>query len=424
MHNIIVLGSANGSRNLGDECMWESLVDYIRTTQPEVKITTDALPGWTPKFPNVSVLPMLADSMKVDAYRFPNLSNFANWNALTRGLSRFGRNRRVEKLVRDRLHNGPRTPLEQEWYEAIRQSDALFISGAGGMTDQYSVHGIFSWWLLAGWAKAIGIPVYAVGQGVGPISNEKLRSPLTELLNSLSYLGVREQRSLEFAESLVDTHVQVDQTFDWALGIQVSDEDRTAARNLTENAFGDTPYIALSLHLHQPLAVRRRSSLQKAAESIIAEAASRGYCTLFVPNMTGLGHSDDRALADQIISKLPSNLQNSVAVHRSQSDARIVRALLHNAIGLFATRYHPLVFSFTEGTPVIGMYFDEYYNQKLSGASALFGVADNTAPVSLVSSQANLYFEKLKMQKVRMISAEEINKNLFDPLTNAMRVNK
>ena len=59
---ILVLGGANGRFNLGDDAMFESLIEAINSRR-EYKIITDGLPGWNSKLVD-EVLPFAFLSFK------------------------------------------------------------------------------------------------------------------------------------------------------------------------------------------------------------------------------------------------------------------------------------------------------------------------------------------------------------------------
>jgi len=414
--SFVVLGSANGSRNLGDECMWESLVGFLRATFPDCHIVTDGKPDWDPPIEKVTVLPTLAVAMKIDPAKHPKLATVLGRTVVGRALSRFNRARRVRRLVLDRLRYGPRTDLEKQWQNAVATADAFLVSGAGAMTDQYDVQGIHSWHLLASWAKEHSKPVLLLGQGVGPVEKKTNRIALGELLAIADYVGVREERSRDYALELQAHIPHIEVTPDWAAGLRMTAVARAKAAAIRAELLSSEPYFAVSLHLHQPWAFLRRRKLMAMTRLIAIEAERRNRRLLFVPNMTGQGHSDDRRLAQQLIDALPDALANRCAIHSGQSDALVVRALIASSTGIISTRYHPLVFALMERTPAVGIYFDDYYERKLVGAFKAAEVRSNVFPFTRNAAGVGVWFDRLEALDVKETDPEEIEAALFTPV--------
>jgi len=351
--------------------------------------------------------------MKIDHARFPRLSELAKTSVTLRGLSRLGRSKRVARLVANRLELGPRTPLEMQWHHAIASSDALIISGAGAMTDQYDVQGIHSWRLLAGWASSLGKPTLAVGQGVGPVKRHTNRVALKSLLDELDYVGVRDSLSAAYVRDLGSSPRLLEVTPDWASAMSPTAASLEVADELIGQWGVREGFVAVSLHLHEPLAFRRRWLLQRLAKALVQTANRHNLPMVFVPNMTGARHSDDRTLAQSVISRLPSALRSRCHVHVGRSDATVVASILSRSRGIVSTRYHPLVFALGVGRPAIGIYFDEYYRRKLEGASAHFGVSGNVFAAELVWTQPEKVFIELAVQRVSVANPIPIAERLM-----------
>ena len=226
----VVLGSANGSTNLGDECMWEVAVDALRSSVGDVCIVTDGPSDWQVPRRDVVVLPYL-------------------YGALRRG---FGMPSRVERLVSaplawrraEAIVDGRKSParrplsLMHRWKSVVQDSQGVVVSGAGAMTDDYAVHGIASWALICEWAAAAEVPVYFVGQGVGPVTGEGRRELAKRALQQARLLTVREPYSHDTARALGVSDEHLSMTPDWACANVPTPADHARAEQLHHELAG------------------------------------------------------------------------------------------------------------------------------------------------------------------------------------------
>lgn len=373
----VVLSSANGSTNLGDEAMWEATVLVLRGLVGPVRVVTDGHTSFRPHVPDVEVLPYLHLELRRGA-RLPS-------GLVERLVSYPRRNDHAVARARE-LAASTRPPVAAaRWRDAIRSARGLVISGAGAMTDDFAPHGVASWWLAATWARDAGVPVYLLGQGVGPLVDDALRSLAAELVGWAQVANVREEGSARVVTGLRPEVTPV-VTPDWAVLDVPDDTDRARARDHLEAVTGGRPFIALSAHRRHNTTKTQLGALSALLEQLTADALASGLDVLFVPNMIGAGYSDDRATFDLLAASWRPEHRDAVHVVRSALGPRVTRALLADADFLVTTRYHPLVFAFAEGTACIGLSYDAYYDQKLLGASEMFGVHGNVVRVGTASA--------------------------------------
>jgi polysaccharide pyruvyl transferase WcaK-like protein len=364
----IVLGSANGSRNLGDECMWESAIQLLEEIEPGAEIVTDGVAGWQPSIGNVKVLPILAQEMRVDAALHPFLSRKSATNKIFAFVSKMGRTRRARGIVDARISAGPSTKLETLWFDEIAQSDALIISGAGAMTDRYDLQGIHSWRLLSHWASKLGKPVIFLGQGVGPVRKKDNRESISLMLADCTLFTTRDQLSSALIKELSGGLLVAESHIDLAALRVITEAESAMADEEITRTFGDEPFICLNVHLSASTAPTRFLPSFFFGRRLATQAFKKGLNVLFISNMTGRSFNDDRRMGNMIRNSLPKSVRRNYSVHHGQSDSGIVMAMIAQSSGLITTRYHPFVFALTVGVPAAGIYFDEYYRLKFAGA--------------------------------------------------------
>nr|WP_269778453.1 polysaccharide pyruvyl transferase family protein [Microbacterium sp. MAH-37] len=374
----VVLSSGNGSTNLGDEAMWISAAQAVRQHDPTAAIVTDASKLWLSPIPGVTSHPFFHGALRRGTRLSPELRQKV---PLLDSLISFPAKEHEAVKQVHRISTGTSsTPLVDFWAEQIEGSNGLIFSGAGAITKDYAVHGIYAWWALASMAHRAGIPVAFIGQGVGPDIAPKHESYVREMFEMADLITVREAQSAEIVRALSPSSVDPTVTYDWALAIEPTAEERQLASALALENAGGAPFYVLSLHRRSQHARRPVRQLARIADEVVHAAKQRGAAVLFVSNMTAGRYSDDRVTADLITRSMTLGAEPRVV--RQRLSPGTTRALLGLSQGTIATRYHPIVFALSEGTPVWGLSSDAYYDQKLSGISTSFGVTHNVSRIS------------------------------------------
>lgn len=416
----IVLGSANGSTNLGDEAMWEAAVQTLRTERGAVHVVTDAVDGWQPPLEGVTVLPNLVYSLRRGDFLPPTWKRITLVNFLTRAISWPRRNAFALSRAR-RSYAAPRGPLQQLWWDQIAISKGLIVSGAGAINDDYAPHGIAAWSVLIRWAKAQGKPIAIVGQGVGPITDSALRRVSARMLLDANLVTVRERGSKSLLKELGVDESRATVTPDWALAITPSSEDHYRAVSIKNELIGQHPFFALSLHRRHNTSSAELKRLSKVAEDFVLSALDLDHRVLFVANMTLQGYSDDRETARILSSSWSDRARGNFTIQEARLTPRVTRALLSQSEGVISTRYHPMVFAFSEGVPCVGVSYDRYYDQKLAGISGLFGVAENVHRLDSEKLAPKEILRELLSQVVPSIEGGALLAEVRAPLTNFLR---
>lgn len=373
----VMVGSANNSSNLGDECMWEAAASVLREQLPDHQIATDsqAPAEWIPPIGGVDAYPFLYPLLQRGHVRGRNLTNA--WPLMHSAVSRPGAIKHAEKRLAQHLAHPSRDNLHQLWERLIAESKGLIFTGAGAITDDYAVHGVFSWRLMTEVAQRHGKPVAFIGQGIGPLNHPSVRVRTREMLASAELLTLREDRSQTVVRDLGIHHGSVQG--DWALLLNPSKSDEEAASTALRELVDDQSFIAVSLHRRGDTTDDTITQYARLTGELVDLARKTQQQLIFVPNMTQGRYSDDRETARQIIRKLPTEQSKIPLILDRKLSAGATKSLLSSASLLVTSRYHPLVFAMSAGVPVIGASLDEYYDQKLAGASKNFGVEGNIA---------------------------------------------
>lgn len=413
----VIFSSGNGSTNLGDESMWLAAAQTVRRVDPTATIVTDSSAGWQSPLPHVRRLPFLHMSLR-RGDRLP--SWISRRHQLSEPLVTFPfRNQYASARAKQIAEGKATTKLVEQWRHEILAASAVIFSGAGAITKDYATHGIFSWSLLTGMAREFNKPIAFIGQGVGPDISDSHRPWLKSMFGSATLITVREPKSAIVVSS-IDSRLKAQVAYDWALALEPTYVERANADRIVEQLTDGRPYYALSFHRRGRNEASKLRRLAALADEVIAAAARDNSAVMFVSNMTAGSYSDDRKTAELIrrMMRRPQDLR----VVKEQLTPGETMSVLAGSRGLVATRYHPLVFAFSGKTPSWGLSSDAYYDQKLGGISAAFGVRDNVSRISDGGVTGAQILERLRVQQPNDVSAsirDEVSRPLIDFLRHS-----
>ena len=415
----VLLSSGNGSSNLGDEAMWEAAAYVTRDLLPGAPITTDAAAGWVSQFPDVTALPFLALALR-RGVRVLKSDVRAPLPLTERLLSRPRRDeyaRRVAEQFRACGASPQDLPqLAKDWIGAIDQCGSLVIAGAGALNDHYGAHGLASWSLLSGWAEDRAVPFAMIGQGIGPLRSAASQATAQRILRRAALVTVRDEGSAVVARELGASNVHV--THDWAILCAPETTDREFAKRFVSEVMGTDPFVVFSCHFAGHDTRRSRRNVSDALRVVVEDCRRARVRVLMLPNMTHGWRSDDRVTARQLVGSWPQTIQDHVSIADRRLSARQTRAVLALSRGLITTRYHPAVFAMAEGRGVLGLAYNEYYRQKLSGAAHLFGLDPNSTVKSLYgTNEAGRIIGNTALADLAELAPRELTVKDLDSIT-------
>ncbi|WOP19684.1 polysaccharide pyruvyl transferase family protein [Raineyella sp. LH-20] len=407
----VVLGGGNGTSNLGDESMWLAAAQIVRELDPEARILTEGYGDFDPFVSNVGILPHLHLALR-RGRAFPGLLG----SAVSKPWALDYAARRASWLVDHPVGSS------KLWADAIRSAKGLVLAGSGAICDDYAVHGVFGWSLAVEYARAQGVPILFIGEGIGPLADDRVRQVAARMLCAAERVGVRSCSSATCAEEVGVPAAKLVVTPDWAIPLKPSPEVRLAALNHVNALSGGKPFVGVSFHRRGYGSGRRLKELAVFLDDVSRCADASGATVIFVPNMTGHGYSDDRKTADLLLRRCTPATRKNVQVWRHRGNPQLVRAALGLGMCLFTTRYHPMVFALSEGVPVIGLSYDEYYDAKLEGISSLFGVNDAVFRVDRLP-MAETLLKAAATEKVLRMRPSEIS-SITSPLESFVRAHR
>lgn len=264
------------------------------------------------------------------------------------------------------LYNPGRRRISQprSIVQAVRAADLVVASGGGYITDKWSRHSIGVLAVLR-LAQCLGKPTAMFGQGLGPITQPKLKKYASRVLPGLAVLGLREdQTGKDLALSLGAISTALVVTGDDAL----------------ELVSGDTPVEGQALGVNMRVADYAgvdSADAKVISEILLTSAASFGVPIVALPISRQPADSDLTSI-DRLLEQAGDRVQISLndlpttdVAFRSAGACRVI----------VTGSYHAAVFGLAQGVPAVCLSKSSYYDAKFLGLKALFPTACFTVPL-------------------------------------------
>jgi colanic acid/amylovoran biosynthesis protein len=249
--------------------------------------------------------------------------------------------------------------------QAVRAADVVVAAGGGYLNDTFWVHATGVLGLLS-LAQRLGKPTAMFGQGVGPISQRRLRMQARAVLPKLAVLSLREDSlGRDLALSLGALPRAVSVTGDEAL--ELIDETRAPEGHALGVSMRVTSYAGVDSAAATAIGDLLLESAGMLRAPIVALPVSRGAAGQDLAAIRALfrpGYSHAEIVLNDLMT--PESLIDAVASCRA----------------VVTGSYHAAVFGLAQGIPTIGLTKTPYYDAKFAGLRALFPSACFVVPLS------------------------------------------
>jgi polysaccharide pyruvyl transferase CsaB len=287
-------------------------------------------------------------------YGFGNAGDEAILAGLLRGLHVSGAD--VETTV---LSGDPASTRREHGASAVRRGilqasrrardSSLLISGGGGLLQDVTSWRSPLYYLgVIRAARASGVPVAAIGQGVGPLRRRAIRAAARRVLNGVDVIAVRDAASRRALRSIGverDIEVTADLAFLLPKPTQAEVEVVWRAAPLREGE------RRAAVAVRSVPGVAGDEGIAAGLAAAIGEGCSRcGVTPVLVP----MQRDRDLQLAEAVARAMPCAAQ-------VVAGARSVRQLLALVAGcdlVIAARLHALIFAAICGVPPVALSYD------------------------------------------------------------------
>jgi polysaccharide pyruvyl transferase WcaK-like protein len=371
---LIASGCEYSLNNKGDQAMLEGLVGWLKEVDPHSEITAyEMTPGALSPIKAVRPFPsperfMLGIPGQHHGSKFQML--IARIRTIFRGIvfiARFF----LYKLIGTRLQ---KESYLHGFFHQILSADVLFFSGGGYVNGLWWSDGLYSKTFPALVARLAGVSVILTSQGLGPFQHPLDRFVAWLLFSSCVVIGVRDG---EFSKTTVksissQSIARVINTGDDALLVSAASKLEITSIFLTEGI----PNTANELIV---VNLRDSSSYQAGYEKPPFDIAAvvldellehPGRHVVFVP-ISYHSEDGDRESASKIMKSM--HHYDRASIISGQYSPSIIKGIIGQAHIAIGTSYHFLLFALSQNIPVLALYQDAYYKQKLEGLCAMYG---------------------------------------------------
>jgi colanic acid/amylovoran biosynthesis protein len=243
----------------------------------------------------------------------------------------------------------------ESWLDAIDWADAIVATGGGYFTDAFGGHleGILH---TLRWAQCKQRPTAFFGQGLGPLTEERLRGMAAKELDAARNVSLREgEHGIELGKSLGCDTSGWKVTGDDAFALLSSDQHNSAT--------GDALGINLRVTAYAGVDKINTDALSVSLEATRSEL---GASWMPLPIDLCLKNGD----APQTMSLLA---EGTVSADFQTPDVpHDLVALVSNCRTVITGSYHAAVFALAHGIPVVALAANAYYDSKFKGLAAFF----------------------------------------------------
>jgi len=269
------------------------------------------------------------------------------------------------------------------------------IFGGGGYLGEPS-YGVTKWSINFIWRhfipflimKALGVEVYIVGAGFGPISKAWLKPFVRFMLRRSKVIMLRDIESVTLARNLSNAdEINIQLVTDLAQDKSFLLDESTNISN-TENT--KKPYIAL--HVGTKITEHQKLEIKNISQKLI----KAGYSFIFFADSPGHNEAINNE-SDVLFSIFNDNFKKVTYTESSE-----VIALIKNSNGLITGKLHTGIIASTFGIPTLSIPTHQktirYYKDIESVESCLFNLSEKNE-----SKLINLFFDKVVSSEKRFL---------------------
>lgn len=222
---------------------------------------------------------------------------------------------------------------------------SLLLSGGGGLIqDSTGVNTIRYYLGVVSLARSLGVPVMFYAQGAGPVRTEQGRAITRKVANRVQLITVRDDESRDLFRDIGVMSPPILVTADPVMALHPAGPDRVEALWRQEGLADGVPHVALSLRPWPEGGDFESAFVQ------LGRRLSEQHKVLVVP----FQESQDRDICQRVAGAIGAGARTL----RSSYTAPELMGLLGRMHATIGMRLHALIFSATQGVPVVGVAYD------------------------------------------------------------------
>lgn len=343
---IFIVGSSNGSNNIGDDAMFNVLVNRVIA---KYDIVTDGALKWKP-YKNVKRIPVVH-------YLVP-------WKKLNLLIVKL-RFWFIYKYFKFFLkYNLPLPdPILELYRKEISSCAMVVFSGAGVINDIFAVHGVYGWGIITLMAKSMGKKVLISGNGIGPLKISRNKYACSIWVPLVNFIVVRERiSSKSILLDLGYDRRKVIESVDDAFYLDPSiDEDITAESELIKMNLINN-FVIINLHNWENIIEQ-----EYVGQFLNAISNLKDEHILLLPNRFESDVNDVITLEKVLFFAKRAGFKH-IQVFKTQHSPGVIKSIIKRSKFVIASRYHLGVFAYSQDVPAVLISLDnDYYKYKMKG---------------------------------------------------------
>lgn len=292
----VVISGFYGFHNIGDEAILETLIQKLRSIEPNVSITV-----------------------------------------LT--------NSPVETKEKFRVNTVKRHDVLKV-FAAIMKTDVLLSGGGSLLQDDTSARSIHYYLAIIRMGLMLKKQVYLISNGIGPIIREHNKKQVARVLNKVNHTTVRDFNSKKLLEEIGVDSNRISVSADLVIDMEMQ------PMQVGERILNKLPIVDKSRKMIG-IAIRKKDFKDVEKREALVRFANRlaqKYTVLFIP----FYYDDDAKIEDDIRHLV----EDHVVFLRDKHDADEVLSVMQHLNILIGSRLHSLIFSLVAEVPFIGISYD------------------------------------------------------------------
>jgi polysaccharide pyruvyl transferase WcaK-like protein len=235
--------------------------------------------------------------------------------------------------------------------QLYREADVVLSAPGGFLHDFYSIEDRLQGFEVA---LALGKPVILLGQSLGPFWKPESLERIPQVLNLVAGVCVRDAASKQHLLNAGVRSEKIRETGDMAFLW------RRLAPELFQTRTGNIRTIGVCFRAWPLNNANAEQEIIVKAEQLCRFLLDDGNRELiFLSTCQGVpGYVDDSALATQIVSRLPREIQSRCRINRARLSSRALIEAFGECDAFIGMRLHGCILSMLGGTPAMGLGYE------------------------------------------------------------------
>jgi polysaccharide pyruvyl transferase WcaK-like protein len=355
---VVVLAGYSPFRHVGDDAIVRAHLQQIALDAPRVEAV------------------LLARDPAPIAFRFKHRTEPDVAAILYDGIDEQGRvddirpfvRARIDELVDDARQFGagalPSDDRRRAFFELVAGSEALLCASAGAVASRFAVAALWPTFATALVAHALGVPVLFSGITAGPFDRADT-DLAARVFAAATLIVVRDtDRSAAVLRALGVPGEAIVEQADPAAGTVPAPPDEIDDAIAATGLPAQSSFVAVSLRTERGVF----ADVGPLAAVLDDLARRHDFDVLLIVHCVNAPDDDDR----EPLEKLAGELGPHVRVHRLELlfPDDVIAGVTARAALAIGSRYHSVVFAAAAAVPAIGLFDDDYTEQKMRGAAA------------------------------------------------------